>query len=201
MKALPTLLALFPLWLAAPLRAQENAASAAAETVPALDLAPARPAEPRASTGRPLDLMPAQPELAPPATDSTLIPETPATVGKPRGGAISQPKKAKKSATEAAEGAMAQRVRLRQAKTRAMRDPAVQAEWQRSESARTEFDRRETLKRFYTLLYSRMGKLDGSLKKDLAQEQAFALRRLTQTRIEATETPDADRRTARFEGE
>jgi hypothetical protein len=203
MKALPALLAA-SLLLAPALHAQD-AASAPAAPSPAPELAPepapaaagpapAAPAPtPVSPSGKPLDLMPTQPEplLPPPAMpEPTLIPESPERTEKPRGTAIPQPeaerKKEKKNTTEAAENALQERIRFRQAKTRALRDPAIQAEWERAGKAHTDFEKREALKRYYKLLYARMAKLDGSLKKEIALRQNISLRRLEQRHIDPT---------------
>lgn len=188
MKALPALLA--AVLLAAPLlRAQEAA-----------------PAAPASTASPTLDLMPAQPEplLPPPSsTEPTLIPEAPASRQKPRGNALEQPKKeqVKSNATEAAQNALNERIRYRTAKTRALREPAVQAEWERSQTAHTDFEKREALKRYYKLLFARMAKLDGSLKKEIALRERTSLRRLEQTRVDATtgRLDLGDDRTARID--
>ena len=75
-------------------------------------------------------------------SDLPLIPETPAATEKPRGTALPEGpkptkagKKEKTSSTEATEAELAERIRFREAKTKALRDPAVQAQWQRSTRA------------------------------------------------------------------
>jgi hypothetical protein len=188
----------------------DAAVSSPAPADPATPIAPQSSAVPEPT----LDLMPAQPSPTLPVPDATgpepsLIPEAPTTTEKPRGSAIEQPrpgttapevKKDKKSATELSTGELHQRIRFRQARTRALGDPAIQAEWRQAETARTDFEKRAALKRYYTLLYTRMGRLDASIKKDAAERQRIALRRLEQTRIEGTEQPlDAAERTVRLD--
>lgn len=132
-----------------------------------------------------LELAPAEPV----GESLPLIPETPATVEKPKGMAIPEPKaeKEKKSQTEISADELQQRIRFRAAKTRALKDPAVQAEWDRANGVRTDLEKREALKSYYKLLYGRMAKIDGSLKKRIDFAQARSLRRLEQTRIDPTE--------------
>jgi hypothetical protein len=141
-------------------------------------------------------------------SDLPLIPETPARTEKPRGTALPEEptaasakagKKSKKSSTEATEAELTERIRFREANTKALRDPAVQLQWKRSTRAETDFEKREALKGYYSLLFARIGKIDGTLTKLVALRQATALRALTQTRIEATEPLDPDERAERFE--
>lgn len=160
---------------------------------PAPDLTPAQDIPmPKKETG--LDLMPAQdtPQMFP---EPVLIPETPESTPKPEGSAIEEPKKekgkekVKQDKTAAAADEMASRIRYRQAKTRALKDPAVQAEWAKAAKARTDYARREALTNYYTLLYARMEKLDASLKKEIASRQIVSLRRIKQARLDPTEAP------------
>ena len=105
-------------------------------------------------------------------SDLPLIPETPAAIEKPRGTALPEGpgptkagKKDKKSSTESTETDVAERIRFREAKTKALRDPAVQAQWQRSTRAETDFEKREALKSYYSLLFARIGRIDRTLSK------------------------------------
>ena len=220
MKAFPALLLAAAL-LAPTLRAQETPAAPAAPApvpapeapapvvppAPTPDLTPAKDV-PTPVPSKSLDLMPAQDTTTPlpVTTEPALIPETPDSTTKPGGSAIEEPKKKeakeskeKPNKTEAAADEMATRVRFRQAKTRALKDPAVQAEWAKSERAHTDFEKRAALKRYYTLLYARMQSIDGSLKKEIATHQTFSIRRLEQTRVEATEAPEESLRAARMD--
>ena len=90
-----------------------------------------------------------------------------------------------------------QRVRFREVKTRALKDPAVQSEWDRAQTVRTDYEKREALKSYYTRLYTRMAKIDRSLKKRIAEEQGRSLARLTQTRVDPTEPLDPQERLER----
>src|SRR5688572_2273916 len=79
------------------------------------------------TTSEKLELIPAQP--SPSQTTVTpaplpLIPEQPELSKRPKS-ATGEIKKERKSSTEAASDALQQRIRFRQAKTRAANDPAV----------------------------------------------------------------------------
>ncbi len=61
-------------------------------------------------------------------------------------------------------------VRLHEAKTVALRDPAIQEQMAWVEAAKTDEGKRERLIKYYKMLYARIVKIDGSLKA-LAKEQ------------------------------
>jgi hypothetical protein len=172
------------------------AAGAPAATGPApstTDLTPATDVPVTPSPAPKLDLMPAQDVPAvPPASEQTLIPEMVDPVEKPAGTAIPQPGAAPtfpKSKTEIAADQLELMVRFRTVKNRVIKEPAIQAEWDNAENARTDYEKREALKRYYLLLYSRMEKLDRTLKAQIADRRVESLRKLTQTRLEPTERP------------
>jgi len=158
-----------------------------------------------AATGEKLELIPAQPpssQIAVPPAPLPLIPEQPEAARKSK----STTKKTevrtdRKSSTEAAVDELQQRVKFRQAKTRALYDPAVQAEWERASAARTDFEKREALKAYYRALFNRMRRIDSSLKPRIAETEQRALHRLTQTRIDPTEPFDPDEGLDRFRGD
>ncbi len=153
---------------------------------PAPAPAPARAATPGKADPA-LDLMPAQPgQLTPPPPapgDLELIPDSAPPASKP--------KAEKKSKTEIVEEELAERIRLRQAQTRAQADPAVQAEWENAQRAHTDYEKREGLKRYYALLYARIRKIDPKVKKLAAEREAYSIRKLTQSRLAPTEPTDA----------
>lgn len=131
-----------------------------------------------------------------------LIPETPEPVQKPKGSAIAEPKPSRKASdtpprTSASEDEMAARIRLRQLKTRVLREPKVQALYEKAQSVPTDYEKRETLKEFYTLLYARIEKLDGSLKKRTTALRNESIRRLTQVKIDPTDPIDPSERADR----
>lgn len=110
---------------------------------------------------------------------------------KPRGTALDT--REKKSKTDQSTEELMERIRIREARTKAERDPQVQAEWANATAAKKDYYKREALKAYYTALYGRMVKIDPSLKKTLELHKAAALRRLEQTRIDPTEPPVAAR--------
>jgi hypothetical protein len=171
MKLLPAFLAVsFSLGLCEIAFAQESAAPEK------LDLIPRSPASP--VTPAPLPLIPDSPESTKKSKSSTTV----------------ETKRTKKSSTEAEADELQQRIRYRQVKTRAFNDPGVQAEWERAHAVRTDYEKREAMKSYYKMLFDRMRRIDGSLKRRIAQEEDRALRRLTQSRIDPTEPLDpADR--------
>jgi hypothetical protein len=139
------------------------------------------------------------PEPAEPA-EVPLIPQEVAPVEKPRGRAIEQKSTTiKRTKTDESTEELNQRIRFREARTKALREASVQAEWEKSLQARTDLEKREALKRHYQLLFARMTKIDGSLKKLIDERKLLALRRLEQTRIASTEPLDPAERNARFE--
>src|SRR4030095_2199460 len=100
---------------------------------------------------------------------------------KPKGEALLEPTK-KVDRTTAAENELAARVRLRELTTRVRQEPNVAAEWDRAQTARTDFDKRDALKNYYKLLYDRIVKLDPTLQKRVAEMRTKSLHRLSETR-------------------
>ncbi|MEO7317861.1 MAG: hypothetical protein ABIZ56_02610, partial [Chthoniobacteraceae bacterium] len=96
-----------------------------------------------------------------PGESLKLIPEAPKSTAKPRVESL-EPKK--KSSTEKESDDLVGRIRYREAKTRALQDPGVQQEWDRAQAAKTEPEKRETLKSYYKLLCDRMVKFDPTVK-------------------------------------
>lgn len=128
---------------------------------------------------------------APPVeTEVTLIPEQVPQNPKPE----AAPKPEGKSKTEENAEELIERIRFREARVKALRDPQVQAEWDRAGKAKTDFEKREALKRYYKLLYARILKIDGSVKKTANLRETISLRRLEQTRIDPTEPLDPQER-------
>jgi hypothetical protein len=131
----------------------------------------------------------------------TLVPEPVPQKKKPDAAAAAAVPvdKEKKSKTEESSEEVTQRVHFREARTKALRDPQVQAEWERATHAKTDLIKREALQTYYKLLYARILKIDGSVKKLADLRQTASMHRLEQTRIDATEPLDPDERAERFE--
>jgi len=130
-------------------------------------------------------------------TEVTLIPE-PVKEEKKKPEEPEKSEKTEKSKTAVNAEELLERVHYRQAYTKAQRDPKVAAEWERASKARTDLEKREALKTYYTLLHARIVKLDASLKKTSDLRRGVSLRRLQQTRIDATEPLDPQERAERF---
>ena len=89
------------------------------------------------------------------------------------------------------------RIRYREARNRAATDANVQAAWEDSREAKTDFEKREAMKRYYNTLYKKMLALDKGIAPLVTERQRVALHRLDQTRIEPTMDPfDEARRRA-----
>jgi hypothetical protein len=92
---------------------------------------------------------------------------------------------------------MAARIRLRQLKTRVLREPKVQELYEKAHASPTDYEKRENMKEFYTLLYTRIEKLDGSLKKRTTALRNQSVNRLKQTKIDPTDPIDPSERSDR----
>jgi hypothetical protein len=129
----------------------------------------------------------------------TLIPEQVPPPSKPATPATPDAPKEKKSATEQSSEELQERIHFREARIKALRDPKVQAEWDRAGKSRTDLEKREALKSFYTLLYDRIVAIDPTVKKTSDLRRDSSLRRLQQTRIDPTEPLDPQERAERFD--
>ena len=118
-----------------------------------------------------------------------LIPDIPAPGKKPK----AQPAAGeKKSSTEQAGDDLASRIRYREAKTKAMQEPKIQAEWDRAHAAKTEREKREALKSFYTMLYDRVIALDHSVKPRAEAARKTLAWRLDQRGIKPSEAVESE---------
>ena len=86
------------------------------------------------------------------------------------------------------------RIRYREARNRSAADPTVQAAWEDSREAKTDFDKREAMKRYYNTLYKKMLALDKGIAPLVTERQRVALHRLDQTRVEPTIDPQQEDR-------
>jgi hypothetical protein len=89
------------------------------------------------------------------------------------------------------------RIRFRKAQSKAASDPAIQAAWEESRLAVTDYDKREALKGYYQMLFKRMLALDKGIAPLVADRQQYSLRRLQQTRIDPTDPLDEEHRQRR----
>jgi len=187
MKRIPAILAIVFASTAPALHAQD-AATQKAGRLPVPAAAPAS-----VPAAAPSQVTPAPAPAAAEPTETSLIPEQVPQNAKP------EAKPDKKSKTAQNEEDLLQRIHFREARTKALRDPKIQAEWDRSIKAKTEFERRDALKSYYKLLYERILKIDATVKSVVDLRQSASLRRLEQTRIDPTEPLDPLDREDRLE--
>ena len=174
MKFFPLLIAaLFPALACA----QEPAPEKPAAAKPAAEPAPLPEPAPKTENGKPGE--------APPS----LVPEGILPVKPP-----SQPrvKNTQKAPTTSVD--LDARIRFRQAYNKAASDPKVQAIWEESRHVRTDYEKRDALRRFYVALYKKISAPDKALATMVAERERLSLRRLDQSRIEPTDPLDEEHR-------
>ena len=174
---------------ALPLFAEDKApAPAAAETAPDNTPPPLAPAVDKDKDR--LELMPSKPaQLLPPPAGLSLSPDIPLPPEKTRPRTTVESPIKRRDATADAEDLVKQRIRLREAKTKAQRDPAIMAEWDRAAGMKTDYEKREVLRGYYKLLYGRMAKLDPTLKAATDKQLQESLGQLEQNKIAPTQPP------------
>lgn len=131
-----------------------------------------------------------------------LIPETIEPAEKPKGSALVEPAAAmvesaveqKIDKTTAAQDELNARIKMRDLKTKFERDPKIAGELERANTAKTDYEKREALRSYYTMLYDRIAKADGSLKKRADEAKSRLTHRLDQTRVAPTEPVEPDER-------
>ncbi len=99
-------------------------------------------------------------------------------------------KKEKPSRTEDAENDLLQQIHFREARTKAMADPAVVAALAKAHAAPTDYEQREGVKHYYALLFDRMAKIDNSFPTLIAEARRVAMTRETQSKLQPTVRPD-----------
>lgn len=144
------------------------------------------PAEPASSFG----LAPSAPPEAPSGSPASLMPEGLPPLDK---SPLGKGEKNRPDKTAIAEDALRKRIKLREVKTKALRDPAIQAEWEKSLVARTDYEKRAILTNYYKLLAERMLKIDGTLKTEIEALKDSYISDVTQKRVAPTEPPKAAR--------
>ena len=145
------------------------------------------------------------PAAQPSATPLSLIPNAPEPVEKPNyrerdtdrspdretdKSGTNGPNLVKKNKTAANTDDIADRIKFREAKTKALKDENIQEQWELSESAKNDPDKREALKKYYTLLYAKILKIDGSIKKLVSQRLKESLKQLDQSKVRPEEYPE-----------
>ncbi len=144
------------------------------------------PAEPASVFG----LAPsAQPSQTAPSPASLMPEELPPLDKSPLG----KKEKTRPDKTAVAEDALKQKIKMREVKTKALRDPAVQAEWEKARVAKTDYEKRQIMTNYYKLLYGRMEQIDGSLKTEIETLRDTYISDVTQRRIAPTVPPETAR--------
>lgn len=153
-----------------------------ANTVPLPPDSPAAPTAPNPAEAEPTPL--------------PLIPDMPAPVEKPTyhgnssgstGSGRNNPAPVKKNKTAESIDDVADRIKLREAKIKALKDEKIQAEWDTAQTAKTDYEKRAALRRYYTLLYTKIIKIDGSLKKLATVRMAESIKQLDQNLVRPEE--------------
>jgi hypothetical protein len=85
---------------------------------------------------------------------------------------------------------LAARIRYREAHTRAVNDPKIQAIWQESRQVPTDGQKRDALRRYYGALYTRILALDKTVAPIVEERRRNSLKRLDQTRVDPTDLLD-----------
>lgn len=143
------------------------------------------------------------PETTDPTQTLPLIPETPANVEKPAAGE-SPTKPESPFSTAPSRGmsvvqkmnkldtveALALKVRFRDVRTKVFGDADIQEALARAAASKTDYERRQWMFRHYELLYSRIEKMDPTLKQLVIARHNDEISRLKETKIEPTHKPD-----------
>jgi hypothetical protein len=135
---------------------------------------------------------PSKPEsLLPEGQSLQLIPEMIPPANKPEKTDKTEGAPAeKKSKASAAEDALRDQIKLRVAKTKVKEDPELQAIWDSHYKARTDYEQRKILTRYYTLLCDRVAKLDKTIKPEAIEALRVSYANdFAQSRIQPTEQP------------
>ena len=79
------------------------------------------------------------------------------------------------------------RIRYRKARTFAEQAPAAVAAWEESRVAKTDYAKREALKRYHELIRVKVLALDPAVAPILNERHAYVLKTLSQTRVDPTD--------------
>ena len=90
----------------------------------------------------------------------------------------------KQSKTLTTEEDLKSRIRFREVKTQALKDPEVQSEWARARAAKTDPEKRDAMREYYTRLYGRMLKIDHSLAERIEAHKKLSFARMAQAPLE-----------------
>ena len=96
----------------------------------------------------------------------------------------------KQFATFQSEETLRMRIRLREAQTRALNEPGIQADWATAHHTRTDPERRAKLTIYYNHLFDRMIKIDPSIAERANARRSAALARMKYTRLGEADISD-----------
>jgi hypothetical protein len=91
---------------------------------------------------------------------------------------------------QATGGDLDMRIRYRKARNAAETNEQVRAAWQDSREAKTDYEKRQALKRYYELLFARMLGSDRGIAKLVEARHKAEIAGLTQVRIAPTVAPE-----------
>jgi hypothetical protein len=111
-----------------------------------------------------------------PTPDLDALPDFDLTTRKPNAPLPDGPNRTEEAAVQ-----LAQRIRFREIKARALMMPDIQAALESSQKARTDREMRLWLRKHYELLFARMSAMDPSLRPLIQAQQILALAPLVQT--------------------
>ena len=92
---------------------------------------------------------------------------------------------------------LAARIRYREAHSRAANDPKIQALWEESRRVATDGQKRDSLRRYYGALYTRILTLDKAVAPIVEERRRVSLKRLDQNRVDPTNPLEDENRLRR----
>jgi hypothetical protein len=104
-----------------------------------------------------------------------------------RPNSLSGQKSEAKRARSKVEGTLQERIHYRDLKTRILADGVLQQQWDLAQRARTDAGKREGLKKYYTMFFDRMEKLDPAMKPKIDRRRTLVFHSLEQRRIKSSE--------------
>ena len=131
------------------------------------------------------------PQVLPPPSSLPLIPESPEPIEKPSTKpSVTRADLPRGDKTSLAEDQLKKHIALREAKTKAERDPALMALKQEAIVAPTDFEQRKLFIDYYTALVQRIAKYNPSMtKEEVALLKTQYTGRFIQVRLEPTIDP------------
>ncbi len=120
------------------------------------------------------------PGAALPGDEISLIPPLPPP---PPAAERDARQKLARSTTAKTVDLMKQQIRMRQLKTILSRNPVIVEAQERAATARTDPEKRVALRNYYTLLFARMEKMEGSLAAPIAERRKRVFNLLDQKRL------------------